>query len=367
MLAGAFAVTGLVACSTGEDASAPKDTSTTESQAAGQPVRPMDSPQAQPNLPGDTGKGIRVKDVARVGANDPAAPIAVLSDNQLRIGPVSAASDLLSASAGRGIVTVTLPKGCTDLNTSAAGVTVACDTVVKDVDKKGKELHSLDVPERATSAVFAKDGTAAVGQPGTDKLAVISPGGEKKAFTVSNSTDELVLMNGDSEKLAAIDHGQTRVSDVSMQDKALNAALRIGQGVGTVANGRGDDGVLIASDAHQDQLQMFTLTDVVRMHQAAPTGPGPWGVTWDSGRHLAWVSTTGDNMLKGYSVDQGTPLAKAAVPTIASVRHIIDGADGEVLLLSGDGHWQKLDKKQIQSALDKGAPGAEEFPVKVDS
>ena len=208
-------------------------------------------------------------------------------------------------------------------------------------------------------------GTAVAGVKGSEKVNFYNADGSKTGdAVVTSNTDETLLINpgeGQDQRAAVIDRSQTTISDVSLADEANNAALRIGQGVGEAAQGNGDDGVIVASDHRQQQVQIFTMRDVVRLHQEAPVGPSPWAVRWDADRQIAWVSTTGDNKLTGFRIDSGTPVPVAQFDTIADVRNVIDGADGQLLLISEDGQWQSLTSEDVDKGLQQGVDAKETF------
>lgn len=330
---------------------------------AGDVSTPDPSPKAAKDLPGDTGntKLREIRDVVSVGLGKNDGAMAVLTPGTLSFGT---AEEALSGEAK----TVEVDESCDNLNTSAEGVAVACQGSLLEFDVKGNQTHSVDIDGKVTSGTFTDSGKAVAGKEDSDRIFFYSPEGEETdSQVVSPDTDESLLMNtGDdrAQRVAVIDRSQTRINDISVEDQAVNAALRIGQGVGEVAVSDANDGVIVASDHRKTRVQIFTMLDVVRLHQEAPTGPSPWAVNWDDERQLAWVSTTGDNKLTAYSISTGTPLPVAQMDTIANVRNIIPAADGELLLVSEDGQWQKISSADIDSAKDKGVHTEEDFGEK---
>ena len=185
---------------------------------------------------------------------------------------------------------------------------------------------------------------------------------------MSRSLDQVVLVkpHDRGQRAALIDRGQTSINDVDVDDGSLNASLRIGQGVGQVASGRGDDGVVVASDARQGQLLIYTMNDVVRLHQATPIKT-PWGVTWDAQRKLAWVSSTSGNDVKAYRIDSGVPVKAAQVKTQSKVRGVFDAANGALVTVSENGKVNILSAKEIEENLKSMKNQAtDDYPVKRD-
>lgn len=326
---------------------------------AGEPSTPDPSPQALANLPGTHGQwGEPFAGAADVGMGEQANSVAVLHPGKLSIGTPQ---QLVSGQA----TTVDLDSSCHHLATSATGVAVACQGQLLEFNAEGSPTRRVGIDGTVSSGTFTESGRAVAGKQGSDRVFFYDTEGKETASEVTTkNTDDMLLVNtgaGRPQRVAVIDRSQTRINDVSVQDESLNAALRIGQGVGDAATGRGDDGVIVASDHRQRQVQIFTMLDVVRLHQEAPVGPSPWAVRWDFARQIAWVSTTGDNKLTGYRISSGTPEPLAQLDTIANVRSIIDTADGQLMLISEDGQWQMLSSQDIDRARQAGVAHQEEF------
>ena len=326
---------------------------------AGEASTPDPSPQARKDLPGAQGEAAPgIKDVVSVERSGNQDRIAVLREGSLSIG---SPDDVLRADAK----IVEVDKSCHNLSTSAKGVAVACQDALLEFGPDAKELKNVHVEGLVSSGTFADTGKAVAGAEGSDKIQYFdAEGNNTGSEVVTANSDETLLINagsGEPQRAAVIDRSQTSISDIDIDNAANNAALRIGQGVGEAADGRGDDGVIVASDHRQQQVQIFSMLDVVRLHQEAPVGPSPWAVRWDFDRQIAWVSTTGDNQLTGYRINSGTPLPVAQFDTIADVRSIIDSPDGELLLISEDGEWQKLETGDIDQGLERGVDTTEEF------
>ncbi len=316
----------------------------------GVPAEPKDSP-GSPGSPGEaTGTledGDELLGLVRAGLGDDVtpdspAPVAALEQGRLHIGSLG---DVADGSAE----TVDVDDSCTTVSGAVDGVVLGCGTTVRILDAEGAEQRRVDAPGEVTAAVVHPDGSVALTVDSDSDVHWFSSDGEEtrsEHITDSGSAMQLVgnTRNSDGEdgkdpqwRAALIDAAQTSVTDIDITDRSRVAALRVGQGVGTVSAGTRPDGVLVASDARRDQALVYTLTDVIRHTQSVPTGEGAWAVLWDSDREVMWVSTTGDNTLTGYDLSTGTPVEIGAVPTAPDVRHIIDDGSGDLLLVAADG------------------------------
>lgn len=360
---------GLAGCSAGDtaDEGAPEAPAAQSSESKDQtPATPAKSPAAKNpigNVAQDSANS-EVTDVAQVGLDPKTEQVAVLSKSSLRIGT-------LAEIAGDGEAkSIDIPTDCASITPSAGGVMLACDGELYEYDATGEQVHKYSIDGNPNVATTTEDGRVFAGLKGNNKLHFYSPSdgdelGEAETFVVSRQLDDLVHLKNEhgEERLAVIDRDQTSISDIDLSNDSVHGALRIGQGVGHTSSGRGDLGLLVAADTVQDQVQIFTLNDVVRQVQAAPTGKSPWAVLWDGKRGIAWVSTTGDNKVTGYRIDGGTPIEVAQFDSIANVRHIIDSPAGDVLIFGADGETQQIPSADIDAVVERGVPDAEKFPV----
>ena len=359
---------GLAGCAT-EDAAdngAPEGSAAPESAPkGGTPATPADSPAATDPL-GEVQKDSEageVVDVSQIGLDPKTEQVGALSASTLRIGTLAELSGEGEAKK------IDVPEKCTKVTPSADGVMLACDGALYEYGADGKQLKKYSLDGTPTVATVTTDGRVFVGFKDSNQLHYYSPSGdqlgEAETIVVSRSLDDLVHVNNEhgEERLAVIDRDQTSITDIDLATNGPRGALRIGQGVGLNSVGRGDQGIFIAADTVQDQFQVFTLNDVVRQVQAAPTGKSPWAVLLDGKRQIAWVSTTGDNKVTGYRIDSGTPIQAAAFDSIPNVRHILDSPDGDVLLFGADGATQRVSAADIDAAVERGVPEAEDFPV----
>jgi len=331
---------------------------------AGEPAQPQDSPDSSSGLGEQIELGESTLGAARVGLSaDENAPganlVAVLTKGKVHFIDATSPKDKPSQ--------VDVDDSCDNISTTATGVAVACQDKAIELGSDGKETRSLDVDGKVTTVTFLENGKAVLGKAGEDKARFYDKdGNETGEAIVSRSLDEAVLVkpHGRGQRAALIDRGQTSINDVDVDDGSLNASLRIGQGVGQVATGRGDDGVVVASDARQDQMLIYTMNDVVRLHQAIPTKASPWGVAWDAKRQLAWVGSVGENKLTAFRIDSGAPVKVAEVDAPSKVREVLDAANGALVLVTEDGKVNVYSARNVDDAVkDNQTAPDDEYPA----
>lgn len=299
------------------------------------------TPAASPEAPQDPAGTVRSGDAVRGLVRVDDDTVAVLGDKAVSIGSPAA----VAAGSAK---TVPVDSACTSLTGGLGAVTLACGDAVKILDASGRQTRSIEVGATVTAAAVVADGTVAVTTEGSGAARWYDADGRKtdEEGVTATPSGMLLVGNGrnaasdgasDQWRVAVLDAEQSALADLDMEKRQFNAALRVGQGLGTASAGREADGVVVASDPRKGQALVYTFTDVVRHTQAVATGVSPWAVLWDSARQLMWVSTTGDNRLTAYSLSTGTPVAVGHVDTIADVRYMIDDANGGLLLIAADG------------------------------
>lgn len=328
-----------------EDVYSPEDGDDGE-EVVGVAAEPSASPGAG-EATGTVAGGEQMLGLVRAGlgsgdgdSDDSPVPVAALEQGRLSIGPLE---DVASGDAR----SVEVDDDCTTVTGAVDGVVLGCGDTVRVMDASGGEVRTVDAPGEVTSAAMSPEGDIALTVADSDKVHWFdSEGSEQSSESMTATASGMHLVgntrnaDGDGDpqwRAALVDAEQSSLTDIDITDQSRVAALRAGQGVGTVSAGMEPDSVLVASDTRQDQALVYTVTDVIRHTQAVPTGPGPWAVLWDSSREVMWVSTTGDNRLTGYDLSSGTPEAIGDVPTAADVRHVIDDGSGDLLLVTEDG------------------------------
>lgn len=209
--------------------------------------------------------------------------------------------------------------GCTDLSANAGEILVTCGSEIRAV---GGEAIALEEP--AETAVKLSDGTI-VAASATEPRVWIYEGEEiVDEFDVAGPTHELAVT--DTDKVVRINREKTTIQDVRVSEGRQGGTLRAGIGIGTMSTG--PDGVVVASDTSGDQLLVYTVSDVIRLHQTTPVADSPYAVAHDG--HLAWIASTGTNTATAYDFTRGVPMEESTVNTIADVRALVATPDGLV-------------------------------------
>lgn len=243
-------------------------------------------------------------------------------------------------------VELTVDSQCGDLSATENTFVLPCGEKIFLIDAASPNLDTaVSGDQTYSTAVLTSTGTVIAGNKDNGTVTLFEDG-KPTNLTVGSRSDQLVRTPSDS--VAVVDTAQTSVQGVLWKDKEPGAALRVGLGVGKVAPGDGD--VVFAADTTGDQLAVYTLDSVIRLHQTAPVEDSPWDLAWDSNNKVVWVASTGSNTVTAYSISSGVPTAKGALETIANVRAVEFDATG-ALLLGSESELQIIDADTLKKAL----------------
>ena len=222
------------------------------------------------------------------------------------------------------------------------------------------------ITDQATEAAVVGRGTnysAAVGLEGgriigahadSNVVDVFGADGELASdFKAANNGSQLVVIpkadNDADVKLLEVNRPETSVHELKLDESRAGSALRAGIGVGKVASG---DHVIAAADTKGNQLLIYTATDIIRLHQAAPAPEAPWAVTVDESRGIVWVTSTKVNKLTGYDISSGTPVKVADINTVADPQSIVATEDGQIGVFSATGDGAQIfDSADVDKAV----------------
>lgn len=262
-----------------------------------------------------------------------------------------------------------IPEGdCRSIATSFTGVAVACGDRLIELAADGTTVRQVQAKEQVSAGTFDSEGRAVLSHVGGDKLYFFDAEGNEAGSefdTKGLDTALLVRQDHGGDRPAMISRSQTSITDVSLEDAARNAALRIGQGVGQAAASGTGNGVIVATDTVQGQLMVYTMNDLIRLHQAAPAGTSPYAVAWDGVRNLAWVSTTADSQLRAYDISTGAIVQVAELGALADVRQLFALANGDVIAWAEDGEVMIVPAVDVDAAVVPVADAAKRFPANV--
>ena len=222
------------------------------------------------------------------------------------------------------------------------------------------------ITDQATEAAVVGRGTnysAAVGLEGgriigahadSNVVDVFGADGELASdFKAANNGSQLVVIpkadNDADVKLLEVNRPETSVHELKLDESRAGSALRAGIGVGKVASG---DHVIAAADTKGNQLLIYTATDIIRLHQAAPAPEAPWAVAVDESRGIVWVTSTKVNKLTGYDISSGTPVKVADINTVADPQSIVATEDGQIGVFSATGDGAQIfDSADVDKAI----------------
>ena len=275
-----------------------------------------------------------VSDLAALGG-----VLAVRTADSLTVG---SAQDFSAHKAER----VGVDESCGDLTASTSHFVLACGDKVLFIDPQNPSAPTeLAVEEDAPITVAAQtsSGEVFVGSKDSNKIGLYKDGERDKTIKVEAGSDQLIAVpNTDGADGSAGADGVVRVlrddstiQSLDWEKHRAGGRLRVGQGVGLISGGEG--AVVVAADTVGERVAIYTASDVIRLHQYGNTDGTPWATAWDSGRSLAWVTTTDNNLLQAFKVADGVPEAAGSLSTVADAQNVAVLDDGTVVAASATG------------------------------
>ncbi len=202
-----------------------------------------------------------------------------------------------------------------------------------------------------SAAVGLPDGRIVGHRAGESAVDVYGSDGEPAAdFDVSRHGSQLIAVPGTPDGVMELNIPETSVHEVHVDEARVGSSLRAGLGSARAASGA--DGTIAVTDRTGDQLLIFTMTDIIRLHQAFPVPEGPWAVTVDDARDLVWITSTAQGLLTGWDVSSGTGVKVAELPLVADAQALADDGDGGLVAYSASGAGvQHLDRATLDGAI----------------
>ncbi|QPK84297.1 hypothetical protein G7Y29_05500 [Corynebacterium qintianiae] len=268
--------------------------------------------------------------------------VAVRSGGTLSIGTLE---DVVSGKATE----YALGQECGDTTARDGRFVTACGREIRMFGSAGEEKFSTQA--QATAAALTADGDVIAGSEDDREVRVYRGGEEIDSFNVARETDQLLTVPRAEQPDTAvrINHFDTTIQDLDLDNGRQGGTLRVGLGVGGVSTG--GDGLVLAADNTGSQLLVYTATDIIRLQQSAPVAESPWAVAWDNDASLAWVTSTAGNTVSGYDISQGVPLERVSLRTVADALNMAALDDGTLIIASASG-----DGLQVISPDEKNAP-----------
>ncbi len=241
---------------------------------------------------------------------------------------------------------VHIDAACGDLGAGGDIAVLPCEDGIHVISQGGTDAATIGQGKGYSSAVGLDDGRIIGHRVDSNRIDVYGDDGELAIdFTASRHGSQLVAVpyvpeaageHASTETmLAEINRPETSIHEIDLENSRSGNGLRAGLGVGpAVVN---QQGVIAAADTKGNQLLIYTMTDVIRLHQATPTNPGPWALAWDESRNLIWVSSTEDRTLTAFDISSGTAVLVATIPTVADAQALLMTEAGDLYSYSASG------------------------------
>ncbi|EEI16553.1 hypothetical protein HMPREF0298_1584 [Corynebacterium lipophiloflavum DSM 44291] len=302
----------------------------------------MGNAVAQPSPPATDPAG-RVVDFAAVDDLDATGDtLAVRSGDSLTVGTLE---QVLAGAATQ----YALEADCGDASAGAGSFVVACGGRVRIFDSSGE--RSFDTSAPASVATMTDSGDVVTGSSRDRTARMYRDGEEVSSFGVARETDQLLTVprEGAADTAVRVNHFDTTIQDLDLENARQGGTLRVGLGVGGVTTA--SDGLVLAADNTGSQLLVYTVSDIIRLQQSAPVAPSPWAVAWDAESALAWVTSTATNTAEGYDISQGVPLKAAEARSVADAQNMVTLDDGTLVIASASGDGLQIIAPEEKSTL----------------
>lgn len=229
--------------------------------------------------------------------------------------------------------TVDLAAAAESLTLAAEGgpLLVSTGKTVVRVSLPSAEVAPSSVDGTAANATAYRDSTL-VAVRDRKSVAVLN-GGDTRMITGGLLSADQVYAVGD--RAAVLDRLRNAVFELDVAKGTVGEGLRAGQGA---TNGTVDRfGRILVTDTRGGALLAFSL-DPLLMRQRFPVPGGPYAITFDPRRDLAWVTLTETNEVVGYDVAGEQPEERYRFPTVGQPNSVaVDPASGRVIVASANG------------------------------
>lgn len=207
--------------------------------------------------------------------------------------------------------------------------------VVASVASTGTRLRLT--PDGQTSTTTVAGGP--VGQTRVDGAEVIAlRNGRRLTTSTGEPIDGLTgadAVVGVAGKAIVLDRAQSSLTEVDIADRRIGVALRAGEGAVNMVTDR--FGRVLAVDTLGGELLAFS-TDPLLLRQRFPVPGGPYGMAYDRGRDLLWITLTERNEVVGLDVAGGEPVERHRFRTVGQPDAVaVDESTGQVYVLSARG------------------------------
>ena len=243
---------------------------------------------------------------------------------------------------------------CGELAPGGPNALLPCEDGIHVITDQATETAVVGRGTNYSAAVGLEGGRIIGAHADSNVVDVFGADGELASdFKAANNGSQFAVIpkadNDADVKLLEVNRPETSVHELKLDESRAGSALRAGIGVGKVASG---DHAIAAADTKGSQLLIYTATDVIRLHQAAPAPEAPWAVAVDESRGIVWVTSTKVNKLTGYDISSGTPVKVADINTVADPQSIVATEDGQIGVFSATGDGAQIfDSADVDKAI----------------
>lgn len=213
--------------------------------------------------------------------------------------------------------------------TPDGGFRVVAGRELVTVPAHGPESRVRWSPDGHGLAVLADGGTA-VTFPREGTVAVYRPDGRLRRTIRTGGHPDGIAANGD--RIAVVDARATSLTVYQVSIGEREQGLRAGNGAVHLVADRA--GRFVVADTRDGELLVYS-TDPLYLRQRYPVPGSPYGMAYDPGRNLVWVTLTATNEVVGLDLTGGAPREVARHPTVWQPDSVtVDPGSGTVYVAS---------------------------------
>lgn len=199
---------------------------------------------------------------------------------------------------------------------------ITLDGDVRLVPVTGEPSGAATVDDRTLLSLRERKGVGVLDGSRTDP--VIAGG--------LNSADDVVVADG---RPLVLDRLRSAVFQVDVEGRDVGVGLRAGQGATNMV--ADDYGRVFVTDTRSGAVLAFSA-DPLLLRQLYPVAGGVYGMAYDSGRDVLWVTLTARNEVVGFDVRGGEPVERYRYPTVRQPDSVtVDSKTARVVVGSATG------------------------------
>lgn len=238
---------------------------------------------------------------------------------------------------------VPLPGPATALS-AADGTLLVASGALTQVDLPRGGAPATVRPGASVRAAVAVGDTTVVAMG--SEVAILDARGEV-VRTVEGFADAVGLVPA-GDGVVVLDRGRAALSVVDPVVGEAGPAIRAGEGATAAVGDR--FGRTLVLDTRDGELLIFG-GDPLLLWQRYPVPGSPYGIAYDAGRDLAWITLPARNEVVGLDVAGGEPVERYRFPTVRQPDSVaVDPGSGQVFVGSASGAGlQVVDPEQVMA------------------